>query len=307
MTILSNYDGNALFIRRYRVLVSSGGNSGLDVSQLRCTFDIEKSMSETPNFSEISIYNLSAQTENIVIKSGSRLVLEAGYEGEQYGLIFDGDIVQTLRDKEDGTTYKLTLLSQDGDKFLNSGIVNASFRAGQNSRSIISEIANKATNSVELHTISDNLENTTLPRGKVIFGLGRDYLHQIARSEQAAFYVNDGKVNIVKANDLPQGRIIDLSPTSGLIGTPEQVDDGIKAKCLLNPLLNLNSFVHINNKHVRMQKAGRDSLPKQLDYDGVYRVIKINHIGDSRGDSWYTEFVGISQSGSIPDTGESMR
>ena len=305
--ILNNYNGNVLFGRRYRLLVSSGGNSGLDISQLRCTFNIEKSMAETPNFSEINIYNLSAQTENTIIQSGSRVVLEAGYEGEQYGLIFDGDVVQTLRDKEDGTTYKLTLLSQDGDQFLNNGVVNASFRAGQNPRSIINEIASRATNSVELHSISENLENTALPRGKVIFGLGREYLHQIAKSEQAAFYVNDGKVNIIKANDLPQGRIIDLSPVSGLIGTPEQVDDGIKAKCLLNPMLNLNSFVHINNEFVRTQKMGRDSQPKQLDYDGVYRIIKITHTGDTRGDSWYTEFVGISQSGAVPDMGESMR
>jgi len=304
---LSTFDGNVLFGRKYRVLVSTDEGEGLDVSQLRCTFNVEKSMAETPNYSEITIYNLSPQTENIIIKAGNRVVLEAGYESEQYGLIFDGDIIQPLRDKEDGVTYKLTLVSQDGDKFLNNGVVNASFSAGQTPRSISNELTSKATNPIEVHTISDKLEDKALARGKVVFGLARDYLHQIAKSEQAAFYVNDGKVNIVKAPDLPTGKIIDLSPTSGLIGTPEQTEDGVKAKCLLNPLLNLNSFVHIDNGYVRQQKATRDSQAKQIDQDGVYRIIKITHTGDTRNDSWYSEFVGISQAGETPDIGDSMR
>ena len=232
--------------------------------------------------------------------------MEAGYESGQYGLIFDGDVVQALRDKEDGVTYKLTLVSQDGDKFLNNGIVNTSFKAGQTPMTITNELIGTASNPIELNTISENLEGKELARGKVVFGLAKDYLHQIAKSEQAAFYVNDGKVNIVKATDLPQGRIIDLSPTSGLIGTPEQTEDGIKAKCLLNPLINLNSFIHIDNSHVRQQKMTRDSQVKQQNQDGVYRIIKLNHLGDTRSDSWYTEFVGISQSGAVPNTGKSI-
>ena len=291
-----------LYGRRYRVIVG-----GFNVSRLRCKFYIEKNMAETPNFSEIVIYNLSAATENQIVETGSRIVLEAGYEGSQYGLIFDGDIVQPLRDKEDGTTYKLTLVSQDGDKFLNNGFVNNSFRAGQTPRTIAEQLCGTATNPVELAFISDNLENKKLTRGKVVFGLARDYLHQIARTEQAAFYCNDGKVNIIKAPDPPSGQIVSLSPQTGLIGAAEMTDEGIKAVCLLNPLLNLNSFVHVDNSHVRQAKAQRDSQPKQMDYDGVYRIIKLAHEGDTRGGTWYTEFTAITQSGQVPNAGSSLR
>jgi len=291
-----------LYGRRYRVIV---GN--INVSKLRCTFYIEKNMAETPNYSEITVYNLAPATENQIVESGERIVLEAGYEGSQYGLIFDGDIVQPLRDKEDGTTYKLTLVSQDGDKFLNNGFVNQSWRKGQTPRTIAEKLCSTATNPVELGFISDNLENKKLTRGKVVFGLACDYLHQIARTEQAAFYCNDGKINIIKAPDPPSGQIVSLSPQTGLIGAAEMTDEGIKATCLLNPLLNLNSFVHIDNEHVRQQKAKRDSQPKQMDYDGVYRIIKIVHEGDTRGNTWYTHFTGITQSGNMPNTGDSLR
>ena len=291
-----------LYGRRYRVIVGS-----VDVSDLRCVFYIEKSMEETPNYSEITVYNLAPETENKIIETGERTVLEAGYVGSQYGLIFDGDIVQALRGKEDNTTYTLTLVCQDADKFLNNGFVNQSLTAGQTPATIAEKLCRKAANAVELDCVSENLENKKLTRGKVVFGLARDYLHQIARTEQAAFYCNDGKVNIVKAADLPQGEIVSLCPKSGLIGAPEMTDDGIKATCLLNPRLNLNSFVHIDNSYVRKQKMSRDSQPKQMDIDGVYRIVKIIHEGDTRGNSWYTQFTGIAQSGDTPNTGDSMR
>ena len=291
-----------LYLRRYRVVVG-----GVDVSELRCTFYIEKNIAETPNYSEISVFNLSPETENQIIETGDRVILEAGYEGSQYGLVFDGDIVQPLRDKEGGTTYKLTLVSQDADKFLNNGFVSQSWAAGQTPKTIAQKLCSTATNPIELGYISENLENKKLTRGKVCFGLARDYLHQIARTEQAAFYCNDGKANIIKAPDPPSGQVVSLSPQTGLVGAAEMTDEGIKATCLLNPLLNLNSSVHIDNAHVREQKARRDSQPKQMDYDGVYRIIKLVHEGDTRGNVWYTQFTGIAQSGGMPNTGASMR
>ena len=289
------------WLRRYRIIVGS-----LDVSDLRCTFKVEKSMTQTPNLSEISVYNLSAQTENTLIKTSQRIVVEAGYQSAEYGLIFDGDVVQPLRDKEDGTTYKLTLISQDGDQFLNNGFISQSFAAGLTPREVANAVTTGATSPAQMATISENLENKQYARGKVCFGLARDCLRQIARTEQAAFYVNEGKVNIVKAQDLPTGQIISLTPRSGLIGVPEMTDEGVKAKCLLNPLLDLNTFVHIDNRFVRQQKAARDSQPREVNHDGIFRIVSLTHEGDTRGESWYTEFVGVAQTGQTPNIGESL-
>ena len=171
---------NVLFGRKYRVIVSDINGIGIDVSTLRCTFQIEKSLSETPNYAEIVLYNLSAQTENSIIKEGAKVILEAGYRNPQYGLIFSGDIVQPLRGKEDNTTYTLTLVSQDGDLFYNKGIINASFRAGQTPRDILENMTKQSSNALELGQLSDNLSQTALPRGKALFGLTRDYFRQIA-------------------------------------------------------------------------------------------------------------------------------
>ena len=304
---MSEFGENVLFGRKYRVIVSDINGIGIDVSTLRCTFQIEKSLSETPNYAEIVLYNLSAQTENSVIKEGAKVILEAGYQNPQYGLIFSGDIVQPLRGKEDNTTYTLTLVSQDGDLFYNKGIINASFRAGQTQRDVLENIAKQSTNALEIGQLSDNLTPTALPRGKALFGLTRDYFRQIAKSEQAAFYINNNKIEFIKAIDLPTNEVIKLNGKSGLIGMPEQTEEGIQATCLLNPLLDLNKMVAIDLSSIQRQKADRNSELKNIAGAGIFKIIKIAHKGDTRGDEWYTEFTAVAQTGAVPVTGDCMR
>ncbi len=304
---MNEFGENVLFGRKYRVIVSDVNGVGIDVSTLRCTFQIEKSLLETPNYAEIVLYNLSAQTENSIIKEGAKVILEAGYQNPQYGLIFSGDIVQPLRGKEDNTTYTLTLVSQDGDLFYNKGIINASFRAGQTQRDVLENIAKQSTNALEIGQLSDNLTPTALPRGKALFGLTRDYFRQIAKSEQAAFYINNNKIEFIKAMDLPTNEVIQLNGKSGLIGMPEQTEEGIQATCLLNPLLDLNKMVAIDLSSIQRQKADRNSELKNIAGAGIFKIIKIAHKGDTRGDEWYTEFTAVAQTGAVPVTGDCMR
>lgn len=289
------------------MIVSDVNGVGIDVSALRCTFQIEKSLSETPNYAEIVLYNLAAQTENSIIKEGAKVILEAGYQNPQYGLIFSGDIVQPLRGKEDNTTNTLTLVSQDGDLFYNKGIINASFRAGQTQRDVLENIAKQSTNALEIEQLSDNLSQSALPRGKALFGLTRDYFRQIAKSEQAAFYINNNKIEFIKAMDLSKNEIIKLNGKSGLIGMPEQTEEGIQAVCLLNPLLDLNKMLAIDLSSIQRQKVDKENGIKNIEGSGIFKIIKLTHKGDTRGDEWYTEFTAVAQTGAVPVTGNAMR
>ncbi|WP_289142458.1 phage protein [uncultured Brevibacillus sp.] len=295
----SQKSGNILYGRRYRVIVTSAKGTGLDVSQLRCVFDIKKTLTPQPNFSTVTIYNLNTETENKVINEGDTVIVEAGYEGEQYGLIFRGDVIQAIRGKEDGVDYKLILNSVDGDRFFNNGMVNISVAKGQTARSQIGIVTSQAKVPTQQGTISNYLQSAALTRGKVFFGLGKDYLRQIAQSNAATFYIEDGKVNIITAQDYPPNEIVDLSPESGLIGTPMQTDFGVSFKCLLNPRLKINSLVRIDNSQIQAQTFQFGQIQRGLDAAGIYRIIGIRQNGDTRGDAWYTECDTVSQAGGV--------
>lgn len=250
----SEKEGDALFGRRYRLTISDNQGNALDISQLHCLFDITKTIQMEPNLSVITVYNLNVKTENAIIASGKRITVEAGYEGSQFGLIFDGDIIQCINSRDDGTTCKLEIIALDSDRAINFDIANFSIVRGQTQRDIVEHMSNVVTNPVDLGSISQKLSGQKLSRGKVVFGKASDYYRQIAKSNDLQFYMDDGSINLISMDDLPEGEIFDLSSKSGLIGTPEQSTYGINGKCLLNPQIKLNSLIHVDNKLVRAKR-----------------------------------------------------
>ncbi|MDR0489701.1 MAG: hypothetical protein LBH28_00445 [Oscillospiraceae bacterium] len=289
-----------LFMRKYRVIVA-----GTDVSDLHCIFSISKTMSSDPNKSTLQIYNLAPKTRNS-ITSGKRVIIEAGYEKAQYGLIYDGDIVVVVNSAMNGINKLTQIVAQDGDLFLNSGFINVSYANGQKSIDYFNQVVGAAGG--ETDSVTDDAKESTLPRGKVMFGNTGDYMRQFAKNEEALFFIDDGKINLIKAADPPRGEVVSLSPESGLIGTPEMSEDGIKGKCLLNPMLKLNGLVHIDNSNVELTTGF--SLAANVSggglSTGIYKIIQFTHTGDTRGNDWYTDFVGIAQPGIEPVTGASF-
>lgn len=287
-----------LFGRRYRVFVDIGGNKAFDVSELRCVFEIVKSGYAEANTSVIQIYNLNPKDENKMIQQGQRVVIEAGYVGSQYGKIFDGQIVQVVRSKENATDYVMTIVAMDNDRYTSYGLINASIASGATARDAVNTLAKSAAVATEVGSISEMLID--YPRGKVLFGISKQYLQQIASSANASYYSEDGKVNIISMAQEPGNRIKSYGPRNGLLGVPSQNDIGISCEVLLDPSLKINTFFHIENDTI----AGYQYTPGQpirsLDKEGIYRVIRLTHRGDTRGNDWTTSVEAVSQAGIIP-------
>lgn len=288
-----------LYGRRYRVIVDLGGGEAFDVSNLRCEFEIKKSLYLKMQTSKLTIWNLSPENENKLITSGQRIIIEAGYNGEFYGKIFEGNIIQPLRYKDRGVDYKLTLISMDSDRFVSSAIIGISEVAKQSRRNVIDDIASKASIPSQIGNIVQS--DFVYPRGKIMFGKASTYLEQIAKSEKARYYNDDGKVNIIDAGTIEEGYIFDLGPKTGLIGSPVQNEYGVNCECLLNPMIKLNSLFHLDNSRVKGREYEYGTPVRSLDTEGIYRVIEIDYVGDTRGNDWKCVINAITQSGMLPD------
>ena len=287
-----------LYGRKYRILVLMGDGTAFDVSEVRCSFEIPKTQLGIPQQAIITLYNLSPETENSIIQNGQQVVVEAGYNGGFYGKIFSGNIIQPVRSKENGTDYKLTLVALDSNRFTTYGLVGVTLNSNLSMRDAISNIASRANYPIETGSIADT--RITYPRGKVMFGKPSDYLTQIAKTMNATYYTEDGKVNIVQAKQLESGEIFALGPQTGLIGTPKQNDTGIEFSCLLNPLITLNSLVRIDNKKIDQYQYSQGTAIRSLDSQGIYRVITVKYSGDTRGNNWKCECGAIGQAGILP-------
>lgn len=291
--------GDWLYGRKYRVLVDIGNGKAFDVSQLRCKFEITKDMTSLEaNQSKVTIYNLSPEDENKLIQEGQRIIIEAGYDGSQYGMIFSGNIIQPLRSKENGVDYCLTLVSMDADRYATYGLINVSMVAKQSMRDAVETVLAKSSQEVGKGFLTDT--TISYPRGKVMFGMSRDYLAQLAKSANSAFYIEDGQAHIVAAPDIQSGRILSFGPTTGLINSPMQNELGVSCEVLLNPQVKLNTLFHLDNTKIASQQYTPGQAVRSLDSQGIYRVIKLTHSGDTRSNEWVTKIDAVSQAGMLP-------
>lgn len=303
-----------LWGRKYKItVVDNASGNGWEVSDLRCSFTIEKQLNEVSKISVVHIFNLSPATESNILKEANRVIIEAGYEAAetsqdssgkktvkelQYGKIYDGNIIQMIRTKDNNVDYDLCLVCLDGDEYLNYGLVMQTIKQFSSTpRDFVNILAEKSNYPVKTEKISNNLENKKLPRGKVFFGQPRDYLRDIAYENNGIFWIENNKLNLIKITDVLEDEAIVLTPETGLIGYPTQVDKGVQLRCLLDPRIKLNVLVKIDNSAVRRIKGQRGSLITPLDQDGEYHVIKITHIGDTRGNDWYTDVMAVNRAG----------
>lgn len=295
---------------KYKIYDDTGSQVARQITDpIRITFEVSKTITREPNSAHIRIYNLAPDTEREIIHEGSQLILSAGYDNP--GVIFKGQIFQPLRGKENATDYYLDLYGLDGDAYLNLGFMSGTIASNQTRRKIAEQIlreSNLELDSVDVNQLpEDNIVDGSKPhseRAKVIFGKPSKYLSSLSKMGNSTFYVdnNEGKF-FNPSSTIGKDEAHLITTETGMVGFPEQIDYGVTVKCFLNPAIRLGDFIKIDNKSVILQPMSmgdQDYYSRLLNSDGVYRVIKIDYSGDSRGNDWFCTLTAITQAGYLP-------
>ena len=144
-------------------------------------------------------------------------------------------------------------------------------------------------------------------------GMARARLRNMVTHLDAGWSIQDGKVVITDNTGYRDGEPVDINVGTGLVGLPEQTDGGIKVKCLLNSKIRIGGRVRLNNSElVQLLQANKDAAPiaynqwagfqfvAGLSDDGMYRAFAVEHEGDTRGNSWYTNLVCLAVNETVP-------
>ncbi len=288
------------WLRKIGLIVSSG-SSGLDLSELRIVFHVfQWDVNSAPNYATIRVYNLSDATAKSVQKEFQRVTLQAGYEGGSFGMIFDGTLKMARRGRESPTDTYLDILAADADVGRNFAIINKTLAAGATA----ADQLKAATDAMGLPLgYSPDLPVGALARGKVLFGMARGRMTDVTNTAGATWSVQNGQVVVIPLTGYRPDEAVVLNSNTGMIGLPEQTEDGIHVKTLINPRVKIGTLVQINNASIQREFLGGDNLflqgrlenlpgllPKITD-DGFYRVYVAEHHGDSRGSTWYSDLT----------------
>lgn len=288
------------FGRKVSLIIGQDSGAALDLSELRFRFDVRRGDLQTPNSARIRVYNVSQQTAQRVEREFSRVVLQAGYQGN-YGIIFDGTVKQVRRGRESQTDTYLDITAADGDSAYNFAVVNTTLAAGSTPADHVAAACTAMNPYGVTQGYLPELPKNPLPRGKVMFGMARDFMRWTAKTTQTVWSIQDGKVILVPETAYMPGEIPVITSETGMVGLPEQTQNGITIKMLLNPSVKIGCLIRLDNASIQRyeyslnvgQQAQNDRIEKQatLQDDGYYYVMIAEHYGDTRGNEYYTDVI----------------
>lgn len=299
------------FLRKINLIVFGKTLEGIDLSQFRIKFSVKRSDTMTPNTADIRVYNLSQETAQQIFKNFSpgtidrttgfvtdrgQVLLQAGYS-QNFGVIFQGNIKQIIIGRESATDTFIDIVAGDGDRAYNFAFVSTSLAKGSTYNDQIKAVTDPmAPKGVTLGPVS-GLPDTKLPRGKVFFGNSKDHVRNISNATNQGWSIQNEKITFIPKNTYLPGTAVELNSNTGMIGTPQQTNEGVNVKCLLNPNILIGTAVKLNNQKIAGFKINlsvpltQDTVAAPLNSDGLYYVLVAEHSGDTRGIEWYTSLI----------------
>lgn len=300
-----------LFDRVYRLLVGKKGQKqGLEITELRIQFDIQKTAKKNPNKNSIKIYNLQRSTREELEKPDTRCVLYAGYAEEQGPLlIFNGNVTFAWTQFEPPDVIT-ELEIGDGQKEIRDTTISVGYGKGIKSKQILEDVSKKMDMPL---MIPSNVPERVWNNGLSFYGPAHSLLDKVTKGTGLEWSVQNNNLQVIESGMVTTRTGLLISMDSGMIKAPERERedstktgktkakkdkahdhdvtkqiDGWKVDCLLMPTLNPGDRVKLESRSV----------------NGVFRIQELKHSGDSHDGDWQTELKLVDPKKPIADNSE---
>lgn len=262
------------------------------VHSLRVTFNARQSYSDNLAFLELSIFNLSEETK---VKEGKEIVFSAGYD-EEFDVIFRGRITTVLKERE-GANVATKLLCVSFDNSVRKSIAKT---LGRNCTVV--QCLNECAKALEVPlnvNKGDFKDDKEMISGYVMNGDVMKVLGSLGRMFNFSFLLTKDSLIIDKNGAKLKGVAREVSAFTGMIGVPELTGDMqgifVNVTSKLSPKIRIKSNIEIKSKFASFN-TGNFYIEKPKfgsDASGVYKVIEVQHMGDSHGSRWVTNLKGM--------------
>lgn len=294
-----------LFDRTAELIVGQSGKDGILIKDLRFSFKIEKTLSETLNNSTLSIYNLNRDSRKLVETPNNAVILKAGYAQDVGPVTCFTGIVRRSLTVRDGVDWRTDFELDDGMIAYRDSKHTISFAPGVSGAAVLTAVAQKFNLPIRAFPA---IPNKTYPQGFSFVGRTREAMTKVCNYLGLEWSIQNQEIQVLtKGGSLKRTAIV-ISSDTGMIGSPafeaktmsdkaaakagittdtagvirrpkendqgevsEQLEvQGYKVVCLLQPTIEPG---HV----VKLQSEGVDAWMK---------VEKVTHEGDTFGADW---------------------
>lgn len=257
--------------------IDGGTTDDKAVAGMRCSFKITKTIKKEPNTSEIVITNLSPDRRKSLQQKGVKVMLEAGYFDTGVSRIFIGDVrsIDHIRNNAD---FDSTMKLGDGERAWNFARVNESFSPGTRISDVMKKLGRSLGLDVgNLDSKADELSGK-FEQGYAAAGSAAREFDRLILSNRLTWSTQDGQIQILRPDEVLSGTVPEITPESGLVGSPEMGAPQKKGK---PTLLTFKSLIRQS-----IRPGGKVKLRSER-YDGEVKAVTCVYEGDTHGGPWY--------------------
>jgi hypothetical protein len=251
------------------------------VSELRVQFVVEKTIGSEPNMGDVTMTNLAEQSRGQVVAKPLYVRLDAGYDGA-LERVFTGDLLWG-RSTKVGADWETALQLRDGDRAFRFARVTRSYRGGVSARDAVVEAARAMGLTVKLSPAAERELGAQFASGLTLSGTASTELSRLLGPFGMSWSIQDGRLQVLRADELRADQAVVVSEDTGMIGVPElgpPLRRGgrpvVLVKMQLYPRVTPGGKVRIESRTVR----------------GTFKALRIIHTGDTHGESWETSVEG---------------
>jgi hypothetical protein len=293
---------------------------------LHITFEVLQSTFPEPWwYADIVIYNLDVTEIQNAVYNARKVILSAGFQTGPTSskVIWSGPVFQVVYERENVVDQKITLHCAANPYVMNNVIA---FSMGVYSTQ--ADLLVKAAGAINLQPLASSgttatlspyaakvLKETQYPRGNTVFGKTSRYLSQLADDHFMATYrdstsaymteISDGKSvpdpDYVFCPPQPPDQVwnVPAGTTPTIIGTPHQFPQGVIFTVLLDPRLQVKVPIQVVQLACVLPSQLTVNPDPSSDFTAPFNTLRffvgqVKHVGDSRGNDWYTEVTGYA-------------
>jgi hypothetical protein len=267
-----------LFGREIAVTIGS-----LRITGLRMQLKVMKSLAREPNTLDLAITNLSAQSRAAAQEKDVLVTVAAGYQGTSR-VLFVGN-ARKVSHRRVGTDWETGIQCGDGEVAQRDARVNVSLAPGATLAQAVGQVADAMA--LPLGNAVDKLKAGdfggafgAFAHGVALHGPAATQMDRLLASAGYTWSVQDGALQMLRVDEATADDAVVLrgdderGGSTGLIGSPELGENGVvKARSLLQADL----------------RPGRRVKLEAESVEGLYRVEKVTHAGDTAGSDWYSD------------------
>lgn len=258
--------------------------------QLRVAFNITLDWGGYHSLMDLSIFNLSRDTEAMYFARYAPIALRAGYEN-RIDFVFQGQISNVLRERS-GPDRITRIFARGGALELNESTISKTLGEG----SALPEVIKSCADAMGLPAVINgaSLGAVSFSGGYSMFGDPKKILSSLAKTHGFDWVVENNKIVIVESSQKRSGPVHEISALTGMEGSPEITEVGADVKVRLNPKMKIGQHFQVNSEfpQANFSNVYFQNIPQTIG-EGTYKIHRIVHRGDSYGDDWTTELTGL--------------